>query len=78
MLERQEVEDEQFVFELAGQVQQQLHRLERLQATENSRHGAQHAGLGAVAYDAVACGLRPNAAQARGAGWTICSCPSYW
>ncbi|MFO1428259.1 MAG: hypothetical protein U1F11_15075 [Steroidobacteraceae bacterium] len=59
-----EVHDQQLVAELARQVEQQLQGLERLQAAEHAGHGAEHAGLGAVADQPVARRLRPQAAQA--------------
>ncbi len=63
-----EVEDQHFVGCQPRQAQQHLQRFERLQAAEHAGHGAEHAGLGAVADEAVARGFGPHAAQAGRAG----------
>ncbi len=62
--ERAEVEQQHLVVELAGQVEQQLQRLEGLQAAEHRGHGAEYAGLAAVADHAVLQRIGPDAAQA--------------
>jgi hypothetical protein len=62
--QRDQIENQHLVLCQTGQAQQQLQRLERLQAAEYTGHRTQHAGLGAVADDSVTRGFRPHAAQA--------------
>src|SRR5437879_5375437 len=59
---RQQIEHEELLAELPGQIQQQLQGLERLKTSEGARHGTEHTRLRAVADEAVARGVRPYAA----------------
>ncbi len=51
-------------FELAGHLQQNLEREQRLQRAECAGHGSEHARLRTIAHHAIGDRIRPEAAQA--------------
>ena len=67
----QQIDEQEFVLELARQVEQEFQDFHRLQLSEDRRHRAEDARFGAVADQAVAGRFRPLATQAGAA--TVCA-----
>ena len=65
LAEIEQVHEQQFVAQLPRQAEQQLQHFHRLQAAEDGGHRSEHAGLAAIADQAIPRRLRPLAAEAR-------------
>ena len=63
LFEREQVDQHEFVLDLAGQVQQQLQCLQRLQRAQDAGDRTQHTCFCTVSDDTIASGFGPQTAQ---------------